>query len=163
MEKGHSMHTNQTMEKSHYKKLAIMAVLSFISMYILMYSMVNSFDNVVLNINQFYMAGLMASPMIFIEVLLMKMMYKNKKLNTMIITISVVALVGFFFAIRKQGAVSDKQFLKSMIPHHSGAILMCEQANISDPEVKKLCEAIISSQRQEIAEMKAKLEELENE
>jgi uncharacterized protein (DUF305 family) len=162
MEKSHSMHTNQTMEKSHYKKLAIMAVLSFISMYILMYSMVNKFENVVLNINQFYMAGLMASPMIFIEVLLMKMMYKDKKLNTIIIITSVVALVGFFFAIRKQAAVSDKQFLKSMIPHHSGAILMCEQADIKDPEVKKLCETIISSQRDEIGQMKAKLEELEN-
>jgi hypothetical protein len=162
MEKSHSTHTNQTMEESHYKKLAIMAVLSFISMYILMYSMVNKFENVVLNINQFYMAGLMASPMIFIEVLLMNMMYKDKKLNTIIIITSVVALVGFFFAIRKQAGVSDKQFLKSMIPHHSGAILMCEQADIKDPEVKKLCEAIISSQRDEIAQMKAKLEELEN-
>jgi uncharacterized protein (DUF305 family) len=26
-----------------------------------------------------------------------------------------------------QGAVGDDQFLRSMIPHHSGAILMCEQ------------------------------------
>lgn len=50
-----------------------------------------------------------------------------------------------------------------MIPHHSGAILMCEQANITDPEVRKLCEAIVKSQREEIAQMKAKLEELENE
>ena len=48
-----------------------------------------------------------------------------------------------------------------MIPHHAGAILMCENANIQDPEIKKLCEEIVASQQREIAQMKAKLIELE--
>ena len=52
-----------------YKKLLIMAVLSFISMYVLMYAMVNAFENVIPNINQFYMAGLMTTPMIIIELI----------------------------------------------------------------------------------------------
>jgi uncharacterized protein (DUF305 family) len=42
-----------------------------------------------------------------------------------------------------------------MIPHHSGAILMCERAKISDPQVKNLCREIIESQKREIDEMKA--------
>lgn len=138
-----------------------MAILSFISMYALMYSMVNKFENVILNVNQFYMAALMASPMIIIEILLMRMMYKDKKLNAIILGLSALALVGFFLAIRVQAGVSDRQFLKSMIPHHSGAILMCEQADITDPEIKRLCEQIIASQQKEIAEMKAKLEALD--
>jgi uncharacterized protein (DUF305 family) len=48
-----------------------------------------------------------------------------------------------------------------MIPHHAGAILMCEEAPIRDPEIKELCGAIVSSQRSEIDQMKAKLAELE--
>jgi len=44
-----------------------------------------------------------------------------------------------------------------MIPHHSGAILMCEQASIRDPELKSLCGNIITSQKQEIDQMKAML------
>jgi uncharacterized protein (DUF305 family) len=67
----------------------------------------------------------------------------------------------FFFLIRQQGAVTDKQFLRSMIPHHAGAILMCEQASIQDAEIQELCKTIISSQQQEIDQMKAKLEELD--
>lgn len=63
--------------------------------------------------------------------------------------------------IRQQAAISDKQFLRSMIPHHASAILMCEQASISDPEIKQLCEEIISSQQREIDQMQAKLDELE--
>ena len=157
---GQQNQKNYTMHSNHYRKLIVMAVLSFIAMYILMYSMVNTFSNVFLNVNQFYMAGLMATPMVIIEIALMSSMYMNKKLNALIIGISIILLIAFFFFIRQQAGVSDKQFLKSMIPHHSIAILMCEKANIKDPQIKELCKRIRSSQQREIDEMKAKLEEL---
>ncbi len=145
-----------------YKKLAIMAASSFVAMFILMYSMVDRMQNVFINVNQFYMAGLMTAPMVVIEIALMSMMYPNKRTNYIIIGISVVALFGFYFGIRKQAVVSDEQFLKSMIPHHAGAILMCEKANITDPEIKKLCESIRSSQEAEIRQMKERLKELKS-
>jgi uncharacterized protein (DUF305 family) len=148
-------------EREHYKKLMIMAVLYFISMYVLMYAMVNTFANVIPNINQFYMAGLMTAPMMIIEIALMGSMYMDKKLNTIIIAISSIILIAFFVLIRQQTAVSDKQFLKSMIPHHASAILMCEKANLQDPEIKDLCQSIISGQQAEIDQMKAKLQELD--
>jgi uncharacterized protein (DUF305 family) len=47
-----------------------------------------------------------------------------------------------------------------MIPHHSGAILMCERSNITDPEIKSLCGEIIESQKREISEMKALMNRL---
>lgn len=150
-----------TMHSNSYKKLLGMAGLSFISMYILMYAMVNTFGNVIPNINQFYMAGLMTTPMIIIEILVMGSMYMDKKLNYAIIAISSILLIAFFLFIRQQTAVSDKQFLKSMIPHHASAILMCEQADLQDPEIKELCKSIISGQQAEIDQMKAKIIELE--
>lgn len=58
-----------------YLKLAVMAVLSFIAMYVLMYAMVNEGRDVYPNINQLYMAGLMAAPMVIIELLVMRAMY----------------------------------------------------------------------------------------
>jgi uncharacterized protein (DUF305 family) len=149
-------------EREHYKKLMVMVVLSFMSMYMLMYAMVNIFANVIPNINQFYMAGLMTVPMIFIEMALMGSMYMDKKLNTIIIGVSSILLIAFFVFIRQQSAVSDKQFLKSMIPHHASAILMCEKANLQDPEIKDLCQSIISGQQAEIDQMKAKLHEVDN-
>jgi uncharacterized protein (DUF305 family) len=30
-----------------------------------------------------------------------------------------------------------------MIPHHAGAMLMCEEAVLSDPELRRLCQQII--------------------
>jgi uncharacterized membrane protein len=153
-------HTEMSHNK-HYFKLLLMALLSFVAMYVLMYSMVDVFANVYPNINQFYMAGLMASPMVIIEIALMGSMYKNKKSNALIVVVSFIALIVFFLFIRRQTAVSDKQFLKSMIPHHASAILMCKQTDIQDPEIKKLCDDIISGQQIEIDQMKAKLKELD--
>ena len=148
-------------KNEHYKKLLVMAGLSFMSMYVLMYAMVNTIGNVYNNFNQFYMAGLMTAPMVIIELVVMRAMYPDKRRNIMIITGSVIAALVFFLLIRQQTAISDKQFLRSMIPHHAGAILMCEQAPVNDPQIKELCETIRSSQQAEIDQMKAKLMELE--
>ncbi len=157
-------HKNMNMAKGHsnpYSKLSIMIVISFIAMYVLMYAMVNSFANAVPNINQFYMAGLMTAAMTIIEIFVMGAMYMNKKLNAIIISLSFVVLIGFFVFIQQQTGVSDKQFLKGMIPHHAAAILMSEKSTTQDPEIKKLQNDIISSQRKEIEQMKAKLKELD--
>lgn len=144
-----------------YKKLLWMMLISFVLMFFLMYAMIDQLTNMVFNINQFYMAGLMASPMLLIELLLMQKMYPNKKLNAILMGLGFVLLLLFWSGIRKQTAVVDIQFLKSMITHHAGAILMVEESKLEDPEVKKLVEEIISAQNREIEFMKAKIRQLE--
>ena len=138
-----------------YRRLLLMAVLSFAAMYVLMYAMVNRFANVYSNLNQFYMAGLMASPMVVIELALMGAMYRDRKRNAVILAASLIALGGFWVLIREQAAITDRQFLRSMIPHHAGAILMCQEASIQNPEIRRLCGEIARSQQSEIEQMKA--------
>lgn len=143
-----------------YLRLAVMALASFAIMYALMYAMVARFADVYANVNQGYMAALMAAPMVAIELVLMSHMYRNRHANAIALALSIVVGVSAFFAIRQQTVVGDEQFLLSMIPHHSSAILMCEQAQISDPEVQRLCfgpNGIVASQEREIAQMKAML------
>ncbi len=148
------------MNHSHYSRLAAMTVLSFVAMYFLMYSMANIFANVYPNLNQFYMAGLMTAPMVLFEMFLMGAMYQNKKLNFAIIATAIIVFLGFFVAIRYQVGISDEEFVKSMIPHHAGAVLMCEKADLGDPEIQALCAGIISGQKQEIEQMKQILERI---
>ena len=147
--------------KSHYGRLLAMAVLSFLCMYALMYAMVDTFANVYPNFNQFYMAGLMTAPMVIIELGLMGAMYQNKTVNALIVAASAIALIVFWTLIRQQTAISDRQFLKSMIPHHAAAILMCEEAPLTDPQIIQLCRTIIASQSSEIRQMTTRLSELE--
>jgi hypothetical protein len=148
------------MHAQHYVRLAIMTVLMFIAMYVLMYAMVDRIENVYPNVNQFYMAGLMTAPMVLIELAVMWGMYENRVVNLAIAVVSLVLFVGFWFGIREQAAVQDEQFVRSMIPHHAGAILMCEEAPIKDPEISELCKRIIEGQRAEIGQMKTILSRL---
>ncbi|PVY42206.1 hypothetical protein C8E01_10372 [Pontibacter virosus] len=141
-------------------KFFLMLGVSFVIMYGVMFLNADKFDHVYLNMNRLYMALLMVAPMALVMLGFMTSMYKNKKLNTIIVGVSLVVLVGAFLLLRNQTLVDDKQFLRSMIPHHSSAILVSQEANISDPEVKKLTEQIIESQEKEIAEMKAILERM---
>ena len=138
-----------------------MAVLSFATMFVLMYAMVDVWENVYPNLNQAYMAGLMAAPMVVIELVVMRGMYHNKKLNALLIAGSVALGVLFFAGIRQQTFISDTQFIRSMIPHHSGAILMCNEASLQDQELRELCKNINASQAEEIRQMKAILQRLE--
>jgi hypothetical protein len=99
----------------------------------------------------------MTAPVVIIELGLMGSVYDNKIANVVIIAVGIVALGAFFIGIRQQAAIGDKSFLTAMIPHHAAAILMCERASIQDPEIKKLCSEIISSQQKEIDQMKSML------
>lgn len=149
------------MGSRHYYRLGIMFPLHFIAMYILMYAMVSNLSSNTFNsLNQFYMAGLMTASMGAIEMALMGSMYPKKKWNAAIVTASLIALVGFSTLIRQQTAIQDTQFIRSMIPHHDGAILMCRQATIRDPELIGVCREITSSQQREIDQMKGILDRL---
>ncbi len=140
-----------------WTKLGLMAALSFVAMYGLMYVMVDTIDNVYPNFNQFYMAAVMTAAMVIIEVMVMSSMYHGHKAKIVVISFSLVALALFFMFTRKQVAISDNDFLRSMIPHHGAAILMCKNTNIEDPEIKELCRSIVSGQQSEIDFMKMKL------
>ena len=77
-------------QSNHYVHLGVMAFLSFLAMYGLMYSMVDSFANVYMSFNQVYMAALMAAPMVVIELIVMRKMYKDQRLNAIIMVVSVL-------------------------------------------------------------------------
>ena len=159
-ERKHAGHQAEHGKENHYRHLAIMTVLSFIAMYVLMYAMVDRFTNVYNNLNQAYMAGLMAAPMVLIELGVMRGMYHNSKWNVAIVAAAVVATALCFTLVRRQAAIGDRQFLRSMIPHHASAILMCKQASVRAPEIVQLCNrpnGILESQQREIEQMRALL------
>jgi uncharacterized protein (DUF305 family) len=150
---------DRQMMQHHYRMLALNLALSLAIMYIAMFAMISSWGEFVQNINFFYMALVMWAPMAAVMLLTMKSMYKNPKLYVAFAAVFVLSFAG----IRAQGFVGDRQFVRSMIPHHSGAILMCGQAPIKDAEIRELCfgpNGIVESQKREIAQMKAILKRL---
>lgn len=140
--------------RSHYKMLAINLAVSVVIMYLVMFAMIDTLGEFYNNLNMFYMALMMVSPMAILMLLMMGSMYQNRRLNLILHAAFAGLFVLAFAGIRLQAPIGDVQFLRSMIPHHSGAILMCREANITDPEIRTLCGEIESSQRREIEQMR---------
>lgn len=147
--------------KSSYKSLAIEVSIHFVIMYAVMYTMVYSLDEVYLNNNNLYMTGMMVAPMVSLMLITMRHMFHNQKINLILHGLAVLVFVAFFFFERNQTFIGDEQFIKSMIPHHSGALLMCEKAQLTDQELKTLCAQIIEGQTKEIRQLKDILARME--
>ena len=160
MHGGHGEHgeMNREMVRHHYLMLGLNLLLSLVIMYVAMFAMIWSWGAFVQNINFLYMALVMWAPMAAVMLLTMRPMYPNRKLNGLLYLGFAAVFVLSTIGIREQSLVGDRQFLRSMIPHHSGAVLMCEKAKITDPEIQSLCQGIISSQTSEIDQMRAILE-----
>ena len=144
--------------KSPYARLGIAIGINTVVMFFLTYALLDSFDHFYVNINRIYMALLMAAPMVIVMLVVMRSMYGDTRMNAIIGAGAVLVFVGALAGMRTQTPVGDDQFLRSMIPHHSSAIVMCEEADISNPEIKELCDEIVETQKREIAEMKALLD-----
>ena len=105
----------------------------------------NRLNDVRLSVNDFYMVFLMIGWMI----LFMGIFDKHSK--QIIIGLSIVVIL--FISIRKQLFVSEKQFIKGMIPHHSMAVLMSKrrkEKGVKNPELEQLINNIIKTQEEEI-------------
>ena len=143
--------------RHHYMMLGVNLAISLLIMYVAMFAMIWSWGEFIQNVNFFYMALVMWAPMAAVMLLTMKPMYANARLNLLLYALFAIVFVLSFAAIRAQVLVGDKQFLSSMIPHHSGAILMCGKAPVRDPQIRALCATIIKGQQAEIDQMDAML------
>jgi uncharacterized protein (DUF305 family) len=145
---GHAM-------KGSYAALSVELLVDFVIMYFVMYTMIAVLGHLYLNINNAYMTLMMVAPMAIVMLVTMRSMYRSTRMNIAVVLLAALVFIASFAAMRSQAAVGDSQFLRSMIPHHSGAILMCEQASLTDREIIDLCDNIIRSQTDEIAQMQA--------
>lgn len=145
-----------------YARFAAMIATSTIVMFGLMYLNTLEFDHVFYSETRTYMAIMMGAAMAIIMLGYMSHMYANKRTNIGIFVGSAVVALLALWLVRSQASIDEVSYMKAMIPHHSIAILTSSRADIEDPRVRKLADQIIESQRQEIAEMKMLIAELQN-
>jgi uncharacterized protein (DUF305 family) len=143
---------------SHYGRLIAELAVDFVVMYFVMYTMIATAQHLRLNLNNVYMTLMMVAPMAIVMLVAMRSMFPNQRANRIGMVVAAAVFAASFLGMRTQAGVGDREFLRSMIPHHSGAILMCREAAITDPEIVALCKEIIRSQTAEIAQMEGILE-----
>jgi uncharacterized protein (DUF305 family) len=83
-------------------------------------------------------------------------------MNSNILLFSAVVFALALWLLRSQALIDDVSWMKSMIPHHSIAILTSERANLTDPRTQDLANRIVESQREEIEEMKVLIKDIES-
>lgn len=129
-------------------------------MFLIMYAMIASLDHLYFNLGNVYMTLMMVAAMALIMLVAMRKMYPSRRANLIVAGLAVAAFAVGWQGTQAQAGIGNEQFARAMIPHHSGAILMCREARLTDPELVKLCRDIISAQEREIAQMKRVLERL---
>jgi uncharacterized protein (DUF305 family) len=147
----------------NYSRFAAMIATSTVVMFGLMYLNVYAPDHVFFSETRAYMALYMGAAMAVIMLAYMQGMYQNKRVNLGIFVGSTAVFALSLWLVRSQATIEDAAWMRAMIPHHSIAILTSERADLTDPRVRALADTIIETQREEIAEMKALIEALEEE
>jgi hypothetical protein len=113
----------------------------------------DNISDVRFSINDMFMIVLTTAWMLFFESIIT---FRSAKDSKILQCISIILIFVCIYFIRTQLYVDDMQYLKSMIPHHSMAILMSERIKEKtiNPNISQLADNIINSQKKEIKLMK---------
>ncbi|MBR0556557.1 DUF305 domain-containing protein [Ciceribacter sp. L1K23] len=144
-----------------YLRFAAMICVSTALMFALMYLNTYALDHVFFSETRVFAALYMGASMAIVMLVFMWGMYPNRTANMAILAGAAIVFGLSLFLLRSQETVGDVAYMKAMIPHHSIAILTSSRAHIDDPRVRSLADGIIETQREEIAEMKDLIAELD--
>ncbi|MBY5161493.1 DUF305 domain-containing protein [Salsipaludibacter albus] len=160
---GHRDRQDRSGEVRQYLRFGAMILTSTVVMFALTYTNVFQLDHVRWSQERVYMAVLMGAAMALVMLGFMwSMMYRNVRLNLLVIGLAIVLGAGALWMSRAQVLVDDDAYMGGMIPHHSIAILTSERANIDDVRVRELADEIIRAQRREIKEMSWLIDDIED-
>lgn len=141
-----------------YARFAGSLAASLVVMYTLAFSQIDVLSHFRLSLSVFWISLSMVSAMVLIMLVAMPRMLPDRRWNRVLFVAFALVLIAAFGAGRTEALVGDDAFLRSMIPHHSRAIHMCQEASLADPEIVALCEQIIEAQKREIAQMERIIE-----
>ena len=148
-------------DQSKWPTFAAMIATSIVTMFVLKYSNVYETGHIWFSQTRMWMALMMGMAMIVIMLGFMWGMYRTFLTKVLVMVGAVIGFALFLFLARSQTTVDDQTYMKAMIPHHSIAVLTSRRAQISDPRVRELADAIIEAQVKEIAQMELLLEDIE--
>ena len=142
--------------------LIVMFIGSFIIQYFFMSTiMASSMENITNSLGKVYLSIIMGLYMMILEIMMHDHQYG---VFSMKYYIMIGCLVGFFiYLYRAQKYITDKEYVKEMIEHHSMALLTSNKIleKTDDYNVSKLAKNIIQKQQDEIRDMKGMLTNLQ--
>jgi hypothetical protein len=142
--------------------LILMFIGNFIVQYFLMSTiMSNGIINITNSLGKVYISIIMGLYMMIIEIMMRDYHYGVFSIKYYVI---ISALLGvFIYLYRTQKYITDKEYLKEMIEHHSMALLTSNKIleKTDNYNVSKIAKNIIQKQEDEIVDMKNILKNLQ--
>src|SRR5690349_23851974 len=129
-----------------YSRFLIMIATSTVVMFALMYLNTYDVSHALFSQTRMWMALVMGTAMAVLMLAFMHRMYRDARINLMIVLACAAVFGSALWLVRSQATVDDVAYMKAMIPHHSIAILTSERARITDPRVRQLADGIIATQ-----------------
>jgi len=151
----------QNRHSAKWPTFAAMIATSIVTMFVLKYSNVYETGHIWFSQTRMWMALMMGMAMIAIMLGFMWGMYRTLLTKMLVMVGAAIGFVLFLYLARSQSMVDDQAYMKAMIPHHSIAVLTSRRAEITDPRVRELADAIIEAQVREIEQMELLLEDIE--
>jgi uncharacterized protein (DUF305 family) len=163
MNEHKQMNEHKHMVAMSWNRFVAMIGTSTVVMFFLMYQLIYSLDHAMLSVNRLVASLVMGCVMAVVMLSFMWSMYRGQRTKIAVLVAATAGALILLAMNRTQAVVSDVAFMKSMIPHHSIAINNARKANITDPRVRRLADAIIESQVREIAEMQLLIDDIDRE
>ena len=157
----HSHPSPDAASPGSYRRFAAMIATSTTAMFGLMYLNTFTLGHVYFSQTRMWMALYIGVAMAVIMLTFMLGINANKTVNRAIFAGAALVFAGSLYLVRSQETVGDVAWMKAMVPHHSIAIMTSKRANLSDPRVRALADAIIAAQEAEIAEMEFYIADIE--
>ena len=153
-------HDDHSARNPYWRFMAMIAA-GTVVMFGMMYLNTYRIDHVFWSETRFWMAFVMGAGMMVVMLAFMWGMYPSRGKNLVILGVAAAVFAGGLWLVRSQRTVTDTEYMRAMIPHHSIAILTSTRAQLRDPRVRELAATIAETQRREIAEMKALIADIE--
>ena len=123
--------------------------------------MTNKMENITNSLGKVYLSIIMGLYMVLLEIMMHDHQYMVFSIKYYIIIGCLLGL--FIYLYRTQKYITDKEYLKEMIEHHSMALLTSNKIleKTDNYNVSKLAKNIIQKQEDEIRDMKGLLTNLQ--
>lgn len=132
----------------NYHYITMFIIMIFSGLLSTMNVYVDNVNDIRFSMNDLYMILLMTGWMFFF----MGIFYKD----TNILMIGIILVITNMICIRNQFLITEEQYKRGMIPHHSMAIFMSKKLLEKENNISKFLNNIIDTQKNEILFMKNK-------
>lgn len=136
-------------------RLAVVLIASFFVLLAVGHVLTERVEHIHVSADHLYLALMAIAPIGILLLFLLGEVFPSRKMNYGLGGAFALIFVGAFAGARTQTGVSETDFARAMISHHSQAITRCGNISLQDPRLVAFCGRTTERNRAEIVELES--------